>query len=184
MMCVHGISLEMRCSQCNGASSMACSGPGEYKVPGKLDEDEQRFVNAAAFHASSANDRLATELASLTRSIQGLSGNVAKLLEEKGVSGHGGDEIFRTEPLEMTTEEFDASVERNRKAGMGQLIGESMRQAKQQHRHAESQMAVRRCPLTDGEIAACCSLYFTADTASDGMRDVLNWFAKSRGLID
>ena|ERR1700761_8284911 len=180
MKCVHGVEMGESCGNCWAQTAGT---------------DMRIMPDFCVRKQPKTDDRLAAELASLTRSIQGLSGNVAKLVEEMGVRAQGADEIFRTEPMEMTIEEFDVLIERNRSSGRSQVIGESMRQAKQQQRHAEAQMAVKRGPVTDEEvIGAMRSVGWNLDSVEDAkmhygstIREytaLLTHLAKSRGLID
>ena|ERR1700744_281791 len=73
MRCVHGVEMAVQCNACVMEA-------GSDRI---VQISDARFKYSEHKETPRAEDRLATELASLTRSIQGLSGNVAKLVEER-----------------------------------------------------------------------------------------------------
>lgn len=144
MKCVHGIELEVPCVYCG---------------------------SLGRFTENKPDDPLVAELASLTRSIQGLSGNVAKLVEDRAPAP------VLSEDSRWSDEEI-SSMSRNpvppyEFTRLPEIPKDWFK-------------TVKFGPATDHELAALWnwSGHYNSPDPNNKLQDVVNAILKSRGLID
>lgn len=158
MKCMHGIELEVPCVYC---------------------ESLGRFTE------NKPDDRVAAELASLTRSIQGLSGNVAKLVEDRPrnpMAGNYGPEDGERLAANLEANGFSkVAVSPLENFSVEGLIDELSRRGYV----LPFSKHVKRGPVTDNDVKCSSEAYWNASfNKRRPLHEALEAFAKSRGLID